>query len=118
MVFGVIYSGMLYYEYSTLSSVARSVARERAISPRTEIEDEKIIVKYFKDGRFQYGQITSLYNPDTNPISLEIIDDDVVVKINMKLGERSPLMELVLPERYSIIYHMKKDYRDTTSSTP
>ena len=116
LVFGVIYSGMLFYDYSTLSNVARAAARERAIT-KTDTDSEIIISNYFKDGKFIHGQTTSLYSPGTPPMVIETNNDDIVVTINMQLGDRSPLMEIVLPDHYSIIYHMRKDYKETTSQT-
>ena len=50
LLFGIIYCGMLFYDYSTLSNVARAAARERAIT-KTETESEIIISNYFKDGK-------------------------------------------------------------------
>ena len=117
LVFGVIYSGMLFYDYSTLSNVARSAARERAIT-KTDTGSDQIISNYFKDGKFIHGQTTSLYSPGMPPMVIETNNDDIVVTINMQLGDRSPLMEIVLPDHYSIIYHMRKDYKETTSQTP
>lgn len=117
LVFGIIYSGMLFYDYSTLSNVARSAARERAIT-KDSTDNDVIIENYFKDGNFLYGQTTSLYSPGTPPMIIETVDEDIIVTINMQLGSRSPLMEIVLPDRYSIVYHMRKDYKETTNSTP
>ena len=117
LVFGVIYSGMLFYDYSTLSNVARSAARERAIT-KSDTDNDTIIQNYFKNGSFIYGQTTSLYSPGTPPMTIATNDDDIVVTINMQLGDRSPLMEIVLPDHYSIVYHMRKDYKETTNPTP
>ena len=110
LVFGVIYSGMLFYDYSTLSNTARSVARERAISP-SDITDDKILERYVsQDGKFIHGMTTSLYQPENPPILIETTeDDDVVVTIRMFIPNRSYLMSIVLPERYAIRYHMAKE---------
>ena len=116
LVFGIIYSGMLFYDYSTLSNVARSAARERAIT-KTSTEDSVIIKNYFNNGDFIYGQTTSLYRPGTPPMIIETNGDDIVVTINMQLGERTPLMEMVLPDHYSIVYHMRKDYKEAANPT-
>ena len=117
LIFGLIYSGMLFYDYSTLSNVARSAARERAIT-KSDIDSNQIIENYFKEGHFLYGQTTSLYSPGTPPMTISTDDEDIVVTINMQLGERSPLMEMVLPDHYSIVYHMRKDYKETTNPNP
>lgn len=118
LVFGIIYSGMLFYDYSTLSNVARSVAREKAITePNETITEEQINTnikeRYFKNGRFIYGLVTSLYHPAQN--ALEITGptdkDDIIVKVTMELGESSYLMRMILPPQYSVVYHMRKDYK-------
>ena len=120
LVFGIIYSGMLFYDYSTLSNVARSAAREKAIT-ETASNDE-IIGHYFKDGHFVYGLVTGLYSPASNALQIEgpktdtEHKDDIVVTVTMKLTESSYLMRLILPEQYSVVYHMKKDFKET--STP
>ncbi len=119
LVFGLIYSGMLFYDYSTLSNVARSAARERAITPTVAgktIADQntEITEYYYKNGKFVYGLVTSLYNPPENAmvISGPSSDGDITVTITMELGDSSFLMRQVVPERYSVVYHMRKDYTE------
>ena len=109
LVFGIIYSGMLFYDYSTLSNTARTVARERAVSG-PEVTDEKILERYVKGDKFKYGLVTSLYHPDSPPITIHTTDDDdIVVTIGMSIDNRSALMAVVLPQRYQIVYHMRKE---------
>lgn len=109
LVFGIIYSGMLFYDYSTLSNAARSVARERAITEYT-VTDEKILERYVRDDKFVFGLVTSLYTPDSPPISIVTTeDDDVVVTVGMSLGSSSAVMDMVLPKHFNIVYHMRKD---------
>lgn len=108
LVFGIIYSGMLFYDYTTLSNTARTVARERAVSG-DEITDEKILERYVKDGKFVYGLTTSLYKPEEPPIEITTEDDNITVRVKMYIENRSALMAIVLPERYQIVYHMRKE---------
>lgn len=109
LVFGIIYSGMLFYDYSTLSNTARTVARERAVSG-PEVTDAKILERYVKNDKFIYGMTTSLYTPDSPPITIQTTDDeDIIVTIGMSIYNRSALMAIVLPERYQIVYHMRKE---------
>lgn len=122
LVFGVIYSGMLFYDYSTLSNVARSAARERAITQPASGEtqedlDGKITGYYFKDGKFVNNLVTSLYRPaSSNPFVLEMSNDDVVVTINMELNNSGLVFaDVILPQHYSIIYHMRKDYTEDSN---
>lgn len=111
LVFGIIYSGMLFYDYNTLSNTARSVARERAITEYT-VTNEKILERYVKDGKFTYGLVTSLYTPNDPPIEIVTDEDDIVVTISMHLEQSSALMRAIIPENYAIRYHMRKDFVD------
>ena len=113
LIFAIIYSGMLFYDYSTLSSIARSAARERAISSPTGVTDADIKSYYFNSStkQFRPNLVTGLYKAASNPLDITTSGDDIVVTINMVLGERSPIMEIVVPDRYSIVYHMRKDYK-------
>lgn len=122
LVFGVIYSGMLFYDYSTLSNVARSAARERAITQPASGEtqedlDGKITGYYFKEGKFVNNLVTSLYRPaSSNPFVLEMSNDDVIVTINMELNNSGLVFaDVILPQHYSIIYHMRKDYTEDSN---
>ncbi len=122
LVFGLIYSGMLFYDYSTLSNVARSAARERAITPTVkgktiDQQNTEITEYYYKNGKFVYGLVTSLYNPPDPPENAMVIsgpttDGDITVTITMVLGNSSYLMRQVVPQRYSVVYHMRKDYTE------
>ena len=91
LIFSLIYTGMLFYDYSTLSNVARTAARERAITD-SGISNSTIL--------------------DENPMTINGPDDkgDIVVTISMTLQDKSSLMEMVLPENYTVVYHMVKDY--------
>lgn len=125
LILALIYSGMLFYDYSTLSSITRSAARYRAISPPYVAASGSIPAKgvsddtikgyfYNKDTKkFKPSLITGLYVPQTpEPMSIYTVGDDIVVTVSMALGERSPIMEIVLPDQYSIVYHMKKDFKE------
>ena len=117
LILGIIYSGMLFYDYSTLSNIARSAARERAVAD-SSVQTSTIIGHYFVNNQFNPHIITSLYGPATeNPFVIQngaSDSDDIVVTITMQLGRRPPIVEIILPERYSIVYHMRKDYKETS----
>ena len=116
LVFSLIYTGMLFHDYSTLSNIARTAARERAITENVETETLKGRYYDSASNKFKYSLVTDLYLPDKlndqDAMSIDGPDDngDIVVTIKMRLHESSPLMEMVLPETYSVIYHMHKDY--------
>lgn len=116
MIFGLIYSGMLFHDYSTLSNVARSATREVAISSDTSNAITNVRAYYYdeKENRFTQGIITNLYVPSSsNPFTIDPNSGndgkDIVTTINMTLNVKFPLIDMVLPENFSIVYHMRKD---------
>ena len=117
MIFGLIYSGMLFHDYSTLSNVARSATREVAISSDTSAATITKVRAYYYDDqghRFTQGIITNLYVPSaSNPFTIVpnsgADGKDIVTTINMTLNVKFPLIDMVLPEDFSIVYHMRKD---------
>lgn len=115
MIFGIIYSGMLFYDYSTLSNVARSAAREAAITQDVVDNDPTITAHYYNTNNhtFKDGIITSLYVPkadgDSDGFRIHLDSDDIVVTITMKLNVSFPLLDIILPDEYQIKYHMRKD---------
>ena len=118
LIFCLIYTGMLFYDYSTLSNIARTAARERAITDVSSVSNNDLLGRYLNvnapEKTFKYALVTDLYKPaDTDPMKIvgPDSDGDITVTINMKLtADRSALMEMVLPENYSIVYHMRNDY--------
>lgn len=123
MIFGMVYSGMLFYDYSTLSSVARSAAREAAIT-QTVTENDATIIGHYYDSQnrvFISGLTTSLYLPKDDQAFLIHIEenaseaDDIVVSITMKLNASFPLIDVVLPDEYQIKYHMRKDVNNSNT---
>ena len=127
LIFGLIYSGMLFHDYSTLSNIARSAAREKAIS--TVATDAAILEHYYDSANKQFkgGLLTQLYKPvsEDNPITFTngnktVIDgeghettvsdtDDIIVTIGMQLNTSLPFIDIVLPPNFNIVYHMRKD---------
>ena len=122
-LFGIIYSGMLFYDYISLSNLARSAAREGAIvqnfdnnsSVRTQIET------YYSTKT--NSLLTQLYEPvpysgsdPTKIVKVELVtgdpayeDNSIVVTINMQRNVSSGLLEIILPEDYTIKYFMRRD---------
>ena len=123
-LFGIIYCGMLFYDYISLSNLARSAAREGAIvkdfdndsSIRTQIET------YYSTKT--NSLLTKLYEPvpysgSSDPgklVKVELVTGDpayennsIVVTINMQRNVSSGLMEIILPEDYTIQYFMRRD---------
>ena len=116
MIFGLIYSGMLFHDYSTLSNVARSAAREAAITQDVSEDDDNIVKKYYKSdtNTFVDGLITGLYAPKPGSALKIHVDDtttpyDILVTITMRRNASLPWIEIVVPEEFTIKYHMRKD---------
>ena len=118
MIFGLIYSGMLFHDYSTLSNVARSAAREAAITETVTENDSTITGHYYNAStkKFHGGLITSLYVPKQDDgFKIHLGDaankDDIEVTIAMQLNTSLPWIEIVLPQEFTIRYHMRKDVK-------
>ena len=117
LLFGIIYGGMLFYDYSVLSSLARSGAREAAIS--SDIANQHTTIEDYYTGIISPKNstdkplITSLYSPK-NENEFKITPDGdwtkgIKVTITMERNPVPILVEMVLPEEYKIEYYMKKD---------
>ena len=111
IMFGIIYSGMLFHDYVTVSNIARSGAREAAISGEPDSDDRygSIESRYSK----QLDQLlTKLYVKDgINPIVIEQDNtgNGVEAIINMKLNFGGTLVEMILPSSFGVKYYMRKE---------
>lgn len=111
MVFGIIYFGMLFHDYSTLSNIARSSAREAAI---TETLDETAIQgiksRYTQTSINQlWTNLYKLNNQNDFTISENSTTKEISVTIKMTLSSAPVLLSSVLPETIDIVYFMRKD---------
>ena len=117
LVFAIIYCGMLFHDYSTLTGIARSAAREAAIVEGTNYSG--IQTFYEQQSR---NTLTTLYTLKSNsPISIanETQSDGTVgvrVRIQMVRTINSYVLDKVTPLTFDIVYFMKKD--TPTASTP
>ena len=110
LVFAIIYCGMLFHDYSTLTGIARSAAREAAIVEGTNYSG--IQTFYEQQSR---NTLTTLYTLKSNsPISIanETQSDGTVgvrVRIQMVRTINSYVLDKVTPLTFDIVYFMKKD---------
>lgn len=119
LVFAIIYCGMLFHDYSSLSSIARSAAREAAIMTDVPVAPE---THYTGVETFYFSQtqntLTTLYR--TQKVNVEHKSKDgetyVVVRIQMARTITSSLLNVVTPPTFDIVYFMKKD-TPTASNT-
>lgn len=113
LLFGIIYAGIMFYDYASLSSIARSSTREAAIEQQsrpgkryTELEE-----RYKEEQKYL---LTGLY--ETDGADYFKIEEDqhgyITTTISMKLpNQTSYVMRMVLPNRYVVRYYMRKEFR-------
>ena len=119
LVFAIIYCVMLFHDYSSLSSIARSAAREAAIMTEVPVAPE---THYVGVETFYFNQtqntLTTLYRTQKVNVEHKTKDGEtyVVVRIQMARTITSSLLNVVTPPTFDIVYFMKKD-TPTTSNT-
>jgi len=118
LFWGIVYTGLLYKDYLTLSNFARESARTASIQGaaacyhimRNEIPAPNLS--------------TSLYNWDVNNNSdfqIETVDSVVTVKLKAKLNPNFPgvgimdYLGMSLPGKYEIEYSMYEEYQEPSS---
>ena len=110
IMFGVIYTGMMFHDYSTLSNIARASAREAAVSAT---EDYSEIATYY-EGKLD-GLMTEFYKPaDTNPITIVKLNDEngydvIQTTINMQLTANGFFIDMIVPRSFGVRYYMRKE---------
>ncbi|MBP5199316.1 MAG: pilus assembly protein [Schwartzia sp.] len=109
LCFGIMFAGLLFSDYLTLSNLARESARSASIQGKD----------YYKDIR-EAGQkqtlLTRLYS--LKDITIED-GENSSVKVTLNVVRNSfpgaGLVEYLLPEDYSIVYSMYKEYQEQPS---
>lgn len=105
IMYGIIYTGMMFHDYSTLSNIARACTREAAVSATnnyTKIETD------YKD-RLN-GLLTNFYTPvGSKPITIEQTDGVIQTTINMQLNVNGFLIDMIVPRTFGIRYYMQKE---------
>ena len=117
LLFALIYSGILFYDYATLTNIARESAREAAIVQESHPNDRYTSIEtFYKTNRIHL--ITSLYQPAGADYFTIQEDNDRYVTTNITMAlpnDASYLMHQVLPEQYTIRIRMHKDFLDSGS---
>lgn len=111
MLFGIIYSGMMYHDYSTLSNIARASAREAAISGNMEVGQRYLAIEDNYKTQFN-NLLTNFYvAQDTeNPIKIEqATADSIRSTIIMQLNVSGYFVEMILPPTFGVQYYMRKE---------
>ena len=123
VMYGIIYSGMMFHDYSTLSNIARASAREAAISaedPTGSGNRYTGIENRYKD---MLNLMTSFYKKDSsNPIVIEQVIDEqgnksVRSTINVTLDVHGYFVDRIMPPTFGVKYYMRQEPTDS-SSTP
>ena len=111
IMFGVIYSGMLFHDYATLSNIARASAREAAVSDTSDYTD----IKSYYTPQLQY-LMTRFYKPaGSEPISIvqkhdAVNNSDIIEStIVMQLDVNGFFVDMILPKTFGVQYYMQKE---------
>ena len=111
IMFGVIYTGMMFHDYATLSNIARASAREAAVISGSNYSD----IKEYYTPQLEY-LMTSFYKPaGSEPISIVQTHDDInnsdIVKstIIMQLNVNGFFVDMILPKTFGVQYYMQKE---------
>ena len=111
IMFGVIYTGMMFHDYATLSNIARATAREAAVSDTSDYTEIK---SYYTP---QLGNLmTNFYKPaGSEPISIvqkhdmenhsDIIESTIIMQLNMD----GFFVDMILPKTFGVQYYMQKE---------
>ncbi|MDY6290804.1 MAG: TadE/TadG family type IV pilus assembly protein [Succiniclasticum sp.] len=112
LVFAIIYAGMLFHDYTTLTGIARSAAREAAIVERTNYSD--IETFYAQQSR---NTLTTLYTTESITVANETTNGSAGVRVRIHLTRdiTSYILNVVTPPTFDIVYFMKKDTPTTSS---
>ncbi len=114
-LWGIIYTGLLYRDYLTLSNLARESARSASIQGPDYYET----IRTTNASQVQ-GFMTDLYkwNGDSSSFKIENDGTDTVkVTLNAKLNTSFPgvgvldYLGIPLPGTYTIVYSMYREYQ-------
>ena len=111
ILFGIIYSGMMFHDYAALSNIARASAREAAVSDTIDYTN----IKSYYTPQLSY-LLTSFYKPaGSDPISIVQIHDneknrDIIKStIIMQLSVDGFFVDMIFPKTFGVEYHMQKE---------
>ena len=109
IMFGIIYTGMMFHDYTTLSNIARSSAREASVSgtgPESSGRYTEIESHYLD----QFNLMTNFYKPvGSPPLTVKQSDGVIESTIIMQLNVNGFFVDMILPETFGVSYYMKKD---------
>lgn len=105
IMFGIIYTGMMFHDYATLSNIARACTREAAVSANPSFPD---IVSHYEPKL--EGLMTRFYKKaETNAITITQDGNVIETTINMKLNVNGFLIDMIVPKSFGVRYYMEKE---------
>ena len=113
IIYSIIYSGMLFHDYSTLSNIARASAREAALSDESQYDT--IAGNY----ESQLDTLMTNFYTKIGPKPIVIVpegDDGVKTTINMRLNVSGYFVDMILPQTFDVQYYMRKEPVNPISS--
>ena len=107
LFFGIVYSGLLYADYLTLTNLARESARSASIQGSEHYKD-------IREAGAGQTLLTNLFVWTGDESSFTIKDEDSSVKVTLTAtrNDNFPglgLVKYVVPESYTIVYSMYKE---------
>lgn len=119
IMFGIIYTGMMFHDYTTLSNIARSIAREAAVSAGNDDQTYADIADNEDYNAQLRNLMTSFYKPVgkivIKPVNKGTNDEGVEATINMQLNVNGFFVDMILPKGFGVRYYMKKEPFITSS---
>ena len=116
MLLGIVYSGMMFHDYITLSNIARSGAREAAITSEAATEGRYTGIEDRCANQIE-NLMTSFYVIGNPPVVIqETSDDGIQATINMKVNVSGYFVDMILPKSFGVQYYMKKEPANPSSS--
>ena len=115
LIFAIIYAGMLFHDYSALSSIARSAAREAAIVQQSGGATYTNIANFYEQQT--KNTLTTLYKTQKVFVEPKTKDGEAYVEVRIQMVRTitSYVLNVVTPPSFDIVYFMKKDTPTTTS---
>ena len=112
MIFGIIYSGMMFHDYSTLNNIARASAREAALTNLSSGQTRYRSIEDYYEPSLN-NLMTSFYKKaNSNPIVIEPdpdVPNGVRTTINMQLNVSGFFVDMILPRTFGVRFFMRKE---------
>ncbi len=111
LLYGVIYSGMMFHDYITLSNIARSGAREAAVTSEEPANNGRYSNIESHYANQIDGLMTSLYVKGNPPIIIQNVNngEGINASVNMTVNVHGFFVDIILPQSFGVQYYMAKE---------